>query len=189
MSDSSPVAAVLVETVGTVLPRARVETSDTAIVRGIPEADAVVIDVTVDAEAGLDVLRHLRARGFTGGVVLLAVDASPELREGAARFGARCADREALVSELPTAIAATLAGIAEADTLAQLRHTQKLLAAGEIALRLQHALNNPLAALLAEAQLLELEAPDAERAESASSIVEQARRVIAVVRQLDGIAR
>ena len=189
LSDSSPVSAVLVEAIGTLLPRVRVETTDTAIVRGKPDADVVIIDVTVHGAAGLVVLRHLRASGFTGGVVLLTVDVTPELHDGAARLGARCADRATLFSALPPAIAATLDGTAEADLLAELRHTQQLLAAGEIALGLQHSLNNPLAALLAEAQMLELEALDAEHAESAARMVEQTRRVIAVVRQLDGISR
>jgi nitrogen-specific signal transduction histidine kinase len=62
-------------------------------------------------------------------------------------------------------------------------------AAGELALRLQHSLNNPLAALLAEAQLLELEQLTPDHRGSVERIIELSRRVIEVVRGLDGVGR
>jgi signal transduction histidine kinase len=53
----------------------------------------------------------------------------------------------------------------------------------------QHQLNNPLAALLAEAQLLGLEPTlGAEHRAAAARITELTRRVIAMVRDLDSIA-
>jgi signal transduction histidine kinase len=54
---------------------------------------------------------------------------------------------------------------------------------------IQHQLNNPLAALLAEAQLLGME-PElgAEQRAAAARITELTRRVIALVRELDFIA-
>jgi signal transduction histidine kinase len=54
---------------------------------------------------------------------------------------------------------------------------------------IQHQLNNPLAALLAEAQLLGME-PElgAEQRAAAARITELTRRVIALVRDLDAIA-
>jgi signal transduction histidine kinase len=70
-----------------------------------------------------------------------------------------------------------------------LRQTQRLLAAGELAMRMQHSLNNPLAALLAEAQLLELEQLSPDHRGSVERIIELCRRVIDVVRGLDGVAR
>ena len=48
----------------------------------------------------------------------------------------------------------------------------------ELAGRLQHKLNNPLAALLAEAQLLELEELHADHATSVRRMVELCRRLI-----------
>jgi signal transduction histidine kinase len=54
--------------------------------------------------------------------------------------------------------------------------------------RLQHEINNPLAALLAEAQLLQLEpALDVEHRRAVERIIELTRRVIAGVRALDGV--
>ena len=73
--------------------------------------------------------------------------------------------------------------------LEALRQTQRLMAAGELAMRLQHSLNNPLAALLAEAQLLELETLPPDHRESVERIIELCRRVIDVVRGLDGVAQ
>jgi nitrogen-specific signal transduction histidine kinase len=80
-------------------------------------------------------------------------------------------------------------GTAGATALRALRQTQRLIAAGELAMRLQHSLNNPLAALLAEAQLLELETLPPDHRESVERIIELSRRVIEVVRGMDGVGR
>jgi signal transduction histidine kinase len=54
---------------------------------------------------------------------------------------------------------------------------------------IQHQLNNPLAALLAETQLLGLEATlGAEQRAAAARITELTRRVISLVRDLDRLA-
>ena len=56
------------------------------------------------------------------------------------------------------------------------------------AARIQHEINNPLSALLAEAQLLTLEpALDAEHRAAVEHIVELTRRVITRVRELDTV--
>jgi signal transduction histidine kinase len=49
----------------------------------------------------------------------------------------------------------------------------------------QHSLNNPLAALLAEVQLLAMETLDPEHAEAVDRMTELVRRVITLVRDLD----
>ena len=54
------------------------------------------------------------------------------------------------------------------------------------AARLQHAMNNPLAALLAEGQLLSMENDlSAEQRESVDRMIELTRRVIVLVRDMD----
>jgi light-regulated signal transduction histidine kinase (bacteriophytochrome) len=54
------------------------------------------------------------------------------------------------------------------------------------AARIQHAMNNPLAALLAEEQLLSMETTlSAEQRESVDRMIELTRRVIVLVRDLD----
>jgi signal transduction histidine kinase len=69
---------------------------------------------------------------------------------------------------------------------ASLRRTRRLLSAGEAAMGIRHSLNNPLTAILAEAQLLELEDLPEEHAASVKRIVEQCRRMVAITRGLEG---
>lgn len=67
----------------------------------------------------------------------------------------------------------------------ELRRVRRQLALGEAARSARHDLNNPLTALLAEAQLLELEALAPEHRAAARRMLELARRVVAVARRLD----
>ena len=69
----------------------------------------------------------------------------------------------------------------------ELRQVRSDLALGRSARALQHAFNNPLTALLAEAQLLELEPLADEHRGAVSRILEQARRLVLLSRKL-GIA-
>ncbi len=155
--------------------------------------DAASGDIAVVCEptpgSALEVLRLLRASGFMNGAVLIAEvnDASVDLAKWAPARVIRPAD----VAE---SLADALAGLADLDAHrtdpahASLRRARRLLAAGEIALGLQHAINNPLTALLAEAQLLEFEELPAEHRQAVERIVTQTRRVIELVRSLDGIS-
>ena len=80
--------------------------------------------------------------------------------------------------------------IHRSERSAQEKYTaEQLAAAGAIALDMRHQINNPLAALLAEAQVLALEplAPDHQAA--VERIVELCRRVVALVRDLDVATR
>jgi len=67
----------------------------------------------------------------------------------------------------------------------EVRRVRRQLALGESARTVQHAMNNPLTALLAEAQLLELEPLADEHLRTVGRIVELARRVAKVGRRLD----
>jgi nitrogen-specific signal transduction histidine kinase len=76
----------------------------------------------------------------------------------------------------------------DAPAMQELRRAQRLMATGAVAAGFQHAVNNPLTALLAEAQLLAMEPLEAEHRAAAERIVEHTRRVIATVAQLKVIA-
>jgi signal transduction histidine kinase len=66
--------------------------------------------------------------------------------------------------------------------------TSKVRELAEAVGEVQHEMNNPLAALLAESQLLELDpALGDEQRESVKRIVDLARRVIASSRKLDAL--
>lgn len=147
---------------------------------------AVVCEPTPGS--ALEALRLLRASGFANGALLVAdiSDSSPDVAKWAPARAIRLAD---VAGSLP-AVLGDLAGLnARRDDPAHdaLRRTRRFLAAGEIALGLQHAINNPLTALLAEAQLLEFEELPPEHREAVERIVTQTRRVIELVRGLDGI--
>lgn len=66
---------------------------------------------------------------------------------------------------------------------------RQLAAAGEAALDLRHAINNPLAALLAEAQLLALEPLAPDHRAAVDRIIDLCRRTVALVRELDAATR
>lgn len=59
---------------------------------------------------------------------------------------------------------------------------------GPRAVALRHALNNPLTAILAEAQLLQLESLPPDHRAAVDRIVEQCRRIVAITRQLEDAA-
>lgn len=67
----------------------------------------------------------------------------------------------------------------------ELARVRAQLALGASARTLQHAMNNPLTALLAEAQMLEMEPLGEEHVASVGRVVELARRLAAMTRQLD----
>ena len=172
--------------------------------RGVPAADCVVAEPEPTGRAALHLLRELRAAGYPGGVVLLAAPAegtagwdAEEARE-ATQLGAALRDgavggealAEAVVEQVALADGegdVPWAGPVpdlRAGLRAELHRTRQQLAAGALALRLQHSLNNPLAALLAEAQLLEMEELVPEHRAAIRRIIELCRRTVGVVREL-----
>lgn len=154
----------------------------------LPDAARAVVDVSSATAAGVDTIRALRARGFEGRMVVVRGEAAqPALDDAATMYSGRPCLRRADVVKNPAALAsALLAGEdSGAPEMAELTRMRRVLAAGERALKLQHAINNPLAGLLAETQLLQLEALTGEQREAVTRILELCRRVIALVRQLD----
>ena len=84
--------------------------------------------------------------------------------------------------EEQTPVVADVGGGAMPDPETRLRALQREAA------RIQHEINNPLSALLAEAQLLTLEpALGAEHRAAVEHIIELTRRVITRVRELDAV--
>jgi signal transduction histidine kinase len=201
VADQSGPAAALHEALVSLFPTATVTRLDTSIEQVVPDAvDCAVVAAEVNGIAGLDVLRRLRARGYAGPAVVItdgSLSMPPTDEASAHRLGARlCSRQNELLTPLAVAVTEALHvedggsdGTASAAALKALRQTQRLIAAGELATRLQHSLNNPLAALLAEAQLLELETLPQDHRESVERIIELCRRVIEVVRGMEGAGR
>jgi signal transduction histidine kinase len=192
LAECAPMAALARETVLTALPSVMFETSAPGTLRTPPDADCAIIDHEAAPLGGVEALRQMRAQGFAGGTVLLLEQESPGLLEQARGLGmAERVLKGELVQALPAAVVAALAGSRPADAAfgqwRQLRRMQQMVAAGEVAVGLRHALNNPLAALLAEAQLLEMEPLSEEHLSAVRRVLELCRRVIGLVRKLEGV--
>ena len=188
-------SAALQAAVSAILPDARVEAADTSIVRGVPDADGVIVAVGRLYSVGTSLVRELRARGFERPIILVVESLAGADHRGLSRLGVPAILAEAdLALQLPAALLglfaedARMRGSAHGRAItSSLRRLQATIAAGEMARGLQHKLNNPLAALLAEAQLLEIESLPAEPHAAVGRIVELCRRVIDVSRSIDGM--
>lgn len=171
------------------MPKAFIRSLDSsaAMESEIPPGDVALIDGGSTARPTLDTLRFLRARGFGGGVVVIVPNPEDSgLRTTAQSLGAACitrSDAEKSPAELGAMLARSMADGAAAT--AEVAQARRVFAAGQAALSLQHSINNPLAALLAEAQLLELEELSQEHREAVERMIELCRRIIALVRRLD----
>jgi signal transduction histidine kinase len=177
---------------GMALPSASLFTSDIAMLAegGIPEVDAAVVDAGVSSRSAIETLRVLRARGFAGAVVVVSgTPDEPALRNALNSLGAVSVPR-ASVDASPVGLACALAEAAAGNSVIteEVAHARRVFAAGQMALSLQHSINNPLAALLAEAQLLQLEELTPEQHGAVDRMVDLCRRVVALVRRLDGLA-
>ena len=175
-----------------VLPRASVASvdSDTVAEGEVPQADAALVDSGATPRAAQDTIRSLRARGFAGAIVVLtANDDESALSDVAQSLGVECITRSKVEDspvELGVALTAALADGSPAT--AEVAQARRIFATGQATLSLQHSINNPLAALLAEAQLLQLEALTKEQREAVERMIELCRRIIALVRRLDALA-
>ena len=154
------------------------------------EADTMIVDASVRGLAGVAAVQELRARGYSGAVVMLAARCDEALeRPLLALAPARCVARADMARALPAALDELSAPPALSDDLApvqrELRRTQQLIAMGTMTSRIQHTLNNPLAALLAEAQLLEMEELAEDHRAAVKRIIELCRRLVGMVRNLD----
>lgn len=175
-----------------VLPRAVITTVDPAraMEDEIPSVDVALIDGGSRARTTLDTIRFLRARGFDGGVVVLAATAGDsDSRATAQSLGAACMTRSDAESSPVELGAALTSSVGEASAAAaEVAQARRIFAAGQAVLSLQHSINNPLAALLAEAQLLQLEELPKEQREAVDRMIELCRRITALVRRLDALA-
>jgi signal transduction histidine kinase len=199
VGDQASSAGALHEALLVLFPGATIREVDTGVERGLPESiDCAVVDATQNGTDGIELLRRLRARGYDGAAVIVVDSLRTERIDetSANRLGGRyCAIGGELLTPLATAVSDAVHANGRPDgcgsraIVRALRQTQRLLAAGELAMRMQHSLNNPLAALLAEAQLLELERLEPDHRGSVERIIELSRRVIDVVRGLDGVGR
>jgi signal transduction histidine kinase len=167
------------------LPDAATEQVDPGQLRSRPIADGIVIDARTDAVRGAELAARLRAMGFPGALVIVA---NPD--DGATvaltAAGAALAPPDDLARSLVRCLEEQLEQ-SRSEHATQVMRARRLVAAGEIALRFQHALNNPLAGILAEAQLMQLDALLPEQHAALERIVGLCRRIIELGKSLDGM--
>lgn len=152
----------------------------------------VVLDVMMPVLDGLEVCRRIRAHPAgreTFVLVVTARDGRDDLAEvldaGADDYVSKPSTPENLRARLAIAARRIAQEEARRAAEAELARARWLAGIGETTLALQHEINNPLAALLGNAALIEarIVGPD-EYEETIAVIAEQARRIAAVVRRL-----
>ena len=193
VSDSQPIISLVRESVAAALPTATLESSAADAAATLKDCSLIFVDATADAVVAGDTARRLRASSSRSALAFIVSSRDETLAKAGAPLGAlEQIEAKALGPAMVSTIERAVAANGWTDDLSaardELRRTQRLLAAGEIALGLQHAMNNPLTSVLAEAQLLEMEPLPAETATAVRRIIESTRRLVALVRKLDAVS-
>ena len=193
VSTSQPIIALVRESVAAALPTATLEDSGPDAAAKLAHCSLVFVDATGDAVVAGETARRLRASSSRSALAFIVNARDEKLAKIGAPVGAlEQVETKALGPAMASTVERAVAANGWTDDLAaardELRRTQRLLAAGEIALGLQHAMNNPLTSVLAEAQLLEMEPLPAETATAVRRIIESTRRLVALVRKLDAVS-
>jgi DNA-binding response OmpR family regulator len=155
----------------------------------------VLLDIALSGVDGIEVCRRIRALdpARTTFVIVYCWTAAMERLLAALEAGA---DDYVLTPNHPQVMQARLIIAENRLAREEARRTAEADAAkarylagvGEMAIALQHEVNNPLAAILAHAELLAMDAEDSgEENESLQTILEQARRIADVVRRLSSL--
>jgi signal transduction histidine kinase len=163
-----------------VLPSAEVQRVDPGLLRRLPPGAALIVTDPADG-------RLARATGFEGGILVMATPKSADERAAFQAQGTEFVDPSSNAAEFASALSATLAVGSDGTLQTAIMRARRLIAAGEIALKLQHDFNNPLAALMAEVQMLQMEAPTPDVQATADRMLELVRRLTALSRSLDGM--
>ena len=193
VSAAQPMIDLVRESVAAALPTATLEDSAPDTTAKLGGCSLIFVDATTDATAATETARRLRASSSQAALAFIVGAHDEKLAKAGAPVGAlEQIETKALGPSMASAIERAVAAKGWPGDLAaardELRRTQRLLAAGEIALGLQHAMNNPLTSVLAEAQLLEMEPLPAETATAVRRIIESTRRLVALVRKLDAVS-
>jgi signal transduction histidine kinase len=193
VSGSHAVVTLVRESVAAALPTASFSDVAPDATGALADCSLIFIDATADAAAAGETAQRLRAGASRSALAFVVSRHDEGLAKAAAPVGAlEQIETRALGPRMADTVERALGRDGWTDELVaardELRRTQRLLAAGEIALGLQHAMNNPLTAVLAEAQLLEMEQLPAETVTAVRRIIESTRRLVALVRKLDAVS-
>ncbi len=175
------------------LPEADVDGASFGYAQHLPPSECMLVAVD-EPDATWEFLTRYRATGGQGSVILIATAPGAIAPERRARHGVtEVLAADGLGASLIPAVRQVIERRARAcgspqlrALVAQLAQCDTWLAAGQLAVRLPHRLNNPLAALLAEAELLTLDTLTPHQRESVQRILSLSHRLIEEVRTLEG---
>ena len=155
----------------------------------------VVLDTDLPGLGGIEVCRRIRALEPTRAAFVLVYSRRDSLEPLLAALDAGADD----YMLQPTTTAHLRARLALAERRldqdaarraaeSEAARARYLAGVGEMAIALQHEINNPLAAILAHAELMAMDAAESGAGdESLRTILEQARRIAGVVRKLSSL--
>lgn len=152
----------------------------------------VILDWQMPLLDGLELCKRIKADDSTRHTFVLMVtardgaeDLASVLDAGADDYMAKPVTPENLQARLRIAERRIAVDAARREAEGELQRARYLAGIGETTLTIQHEINNPLAALITNAGLIQSGMLDAaESAESVEVIVEQARRIADVVKRL-----
>ena len=155
----------------------------------------VILDWSMPGIDGLEVCRRIRRADATRSSFVIVVTAHDQsealeavLAAGADDFVGKPVVPHIFTARLAIAEWRIALDAGRRAVEAALANAQRLAAIGETALAVQHEINNPLAALMGNAELLLLDPLPPEQQEQARVIVEQSKRIAAVVRRLSAVS-
>ena len=193
VSGSHAVISLVRESVAAALPTASFSDAAPDATSTLADCSLIFIDATADTAAAGETAQRVRATASRSALAFVVTVRDEALARKAAPTGAlEQIEMRTLGPSMADTVERVVGGDGWTDELSaardELRRTQRLLAAGEIALGLQHSMNNPLTAVLAEAQLLEMEALPPDAMTAVRRIIESTRRLVALVRKLDVVS-
>lgn len=152
----------------------------------------VVLDIEMPRIDGLEVCRRIRAAEPGRQTFILIVtgrDRAADLEEvmaaGADDYVTKPTTGQRLLARMRIAERRMADDTARRAAEEELRKSRWLAGIGEATLALQHEINNPLAGLLATAELMKLEAEErGQPLEELKIIIEQGRRIAALVKRI-----
>jgi DNA-binding response OmpR family regulator len=155
----------------------------------------VLLDIEMPGIDGLEVCRRIRQadpKRETFIVVVTARDKAADLEEvldaGADDYVVKPLNPQHLLSRLRIASRHMLADAARREAEDQLRKARYLAGIGETSVALQHEINNPLAGLLATAELMQIELKDkGQSTEEIAVIIQEAKRIMDLTKRMGAL--
>jgi DNA-binding response OmpR family regulator len=152
----------------------------------------VLLDIEMPALDGLEVCRRIRAEDAARATFIIivtgrdrATDLEAVLAAGADDYVTKPTTGQHVVARLRIALRRMADDRARREAEEELRRARWLAGIGEATIAIQHEINNPLAGLLATAELMKIDAQQkGQPLGDVGVIIEEAKRISALVRRM-----